>query len=92
MGEGFGDYIAAAMSSLTTGPPSSTPACSTGTRASYSTGLCARLADADLTTHNGLSRCFDDPQSVGLVWSSRLGLRACSAPISPVSRSSTASR
>ena len=72
MGEGFGDYIAAVMSSRTTGPSKFDACMFEWDATSYTTGLCARRADADLTKQKGLRRCFDDPHCVGLGWSGAL--------------------
>ena len=73
MGEGFGDYLAAAMSALVTGGnPASTPASSTGTPVSYSPTGCGRRADRALTLKRAQRRCLLEIHCVGEAWSGLL--------------------
>ena len=75
MGEGFGDYLAAVMSIAhrPAATPTSTPACSSGTRRPTRTTRCGRRTDTALDAAAGRQqRCFDDPHCVGRVWSGAL--------------------
>ncbi len=69
MGEGFGDYLAAVMSSRYTGGSGFDPCMFEWDATSYTAGLCARRADKTIGKARALARCGDDPHCVGLAWS-----------------------
>lgn len=73
IGEGFGDYLAAAMSALETGGTSSFDACMFEWDAtSYTRRGCARRADRSISKQRALKRCFGDPHCIGEAWSGAL--------------------
>ena len=73
MGEGFGDYLAAVMSTFITGGNATFDPCVFEWDAtSYTNNACGRRTDTALTLPRGLKRCFDDPHCVGRVWSGAL--------------------
>ena len=72
IGEGFGDYMAAAMSSLTTGPSRFDACIFDWDGISYSLGRCGRSADRSLDLKQAQRRCRFEIHCVGEVWSSTL--------------------
>jgi hypothetical protein len=73
MGEGFGDYLAAAMSSLATGGnPQFDPCMFEWDAVSYTSNECARRTDRSWTKQSAERRCFKDPHCLGEAWSSAL--------------------
>lgn len=73
MGEGFGDYIAAAMSNLTTGPSVFDTCIFDWDGISYSPdGTCGRSADVGLDVKKAERKCGKEIHCVGQVWSSIL--------------------
>jgi hypothetical protein len=72
MGEGFGDYLAAVMSSQVSGDPRFDPCMFEWDAISYTNAPCARRTDTALTVQSAQARCFDDPHCVGRAWSSTL--------------------
>ena len=73
IGEGFGDYLAAAISSLTTGGQERFDACMFEWDAiSYTDRRCARRADKDITLRRASRRCGREPHCVGEAWSGAL--------------------
>lgn len=72
IGEGFGDYMAAAMSAQTTGGSSFDACIFDWDSVSYSTSGCGRRADRSYTLHKAEARCFDEIHCLGEVWSSTL--------------------
>ena len=73
MGEGFGDYIAAVMSAVSTGGSDRFDACMFEWDAtSYTRNRCLRRADTDMTKKQAKRRCFGDPHCVGEAWSGAL--------------------
>lgn len=76
IGEGFGDYVAAAMSALTTGPSPFTACIFDWDGISYSPTGCGRVADRSFDVDKAERRCQFEVHCVGEVWSSMLlGLR-----------------
>jgi Fungalysin metallopeptidase (M36) len=82
MGEGFGDYLAAVMSSLTTGGSEKFDPCMFEWDAtSYTRNRCLRRADTELTKKGAKRQCFGDEHCVGEAWSGALwDLRAVLGP------------
>ena len=73
MGEGFGDYMAAAMSNLTTGPSEFDTCIFDWDGISYSPdGTCGRHADLTVTVTKAEKQCQKQIHCVGQVWSSTL--------------------
>jgi hypothetical protein len=73
MGEGFGDYMAAAMSNLTTGPSEFDTCIFDWDGISYSPdGTCGRLANVTTTVTKAEQKCQKQIHCVGQVWSSTL--------------------
>jgi hypothetical protein len=73
MGEGFGDYVAAAMSALTTGGSPFDTCIFDWDGISYAPdGMCGRHADIDLTVTKAERRCQKQIHCVGQIWSSAL--------------------
>jgi hypothetical protein len=73
MGEGFGDYIAAVMSTDSTGGSEKFDPCMFEWDAtSYTRNRCLRRADTDLTKQQSRRRCFRDEHCVGQAWSGAL--------------------
>jgi hypothetical protein len=73
MGEGFGDYMAAVMSNLTTGGSAFDTCIFDWDGISYSPdGTCGRLADVSLTVTKAEKRCQKQIHCVGQIWSSTL--------------------
>lgn len=73
IGEGFGDYVAAMMSSLRTGGNSEFDACIFDWDGiSYSDTGCGRRADRSLNLERAERRCFEEIHCLGEVWSSAL--------------------
>ncbi len=73
MGEGFGDYLAAVMSSFVTGGSATYDPCVFEWDAtSYTKNACGRRTDTALTYERALARCFDDPHCIGRAWSGAL--------------------
>ena len=77
MGEGFGDYVAAMMSNLTTGGSEFDTCIFDWDGISYSpTGTCGRLANRTYDVDKAERKCRKEIHCVGEVWSSTLfGLR-----------------
>ncbi len=77
MGEGFGDYVAAMMSALTTGGSPFDTCIFDWDGIAYSpTGTCGRLANRTYNVEKAERRCQKEIHCVGEVWSSTLfGLR-----------------
>lgn len=76
IGEGFGDYLAAAMSALTTGPSPWTTCIFDWDGISYSPTGCGRLANRAFDVKKAERRCQFEIHCVGEAWSSMLvGLR-----------------
>jgi hypothetical protein len=73
MGEGFGDYIAAVMSSQSTGGSEKFDPCIFEWDAtSYTRNRCLRRTDTELTKRQAKRRCFRDEHCVGQAWSGAL--------------------
>ena len=73
IGEGFGDYLAAAISSLSTGGQERFDACMFEWDAiSYTRRRCARRTDQDITLNAANRRCGRQPHCVGEAWSGAL--------------------
>jgi hypothetical protein len=73
MGEGFGDYLAAVMSSVTTGgDPDFDPCMFEWDATSYTRNRCARRTDSAITKKRAVRRCFGDPHCIGEAWSGAL--------------------
>ncbi len=73
MGEGFGDYLAAAMSALTTGgDPRFDPCIFDWDGVSYSQDGCGRRADRAFDLRQAKRRCSRMVHCLGEVWSSAL--------------------
>jgi hypothetical protein len=73
MGEGFGDYLAAAMSALTTGgDPVFDPCIFDWDGVSYAPSGCGRRADRSLNLGQAKRRCSREIHCLGEVWSSAL--------------------
>ncbi|MGH2952590.1 MAG: M36 family metallopeptidase [Solirubrobacterales bacterium] len=73
MGEGFGDYLAAVLSSQMTGGDAEFDPCMFEWDAvSYAPGPCARRTDLPLTVPRVRRRCPGDPHCQGQAWSSTL--------------------
>ena len=73
MGEGFGDYLAAAMSALQTGGSPFDTCIFDWDGISYSpSGTCGRFADISLTVNKAEQRCQKEIHCVGQVWASAL--------------------
>ncbi|HEX2467276.1 MAG TPA: M36 family metallopeptidase [Solirubrobacterales bacterium] len=73
MGEGFGDYIAAVMSGVSTGGSERFDPCMFEWDAtSYTRNRCLRRTDTDITKTQAKRRCFGDPHCVGEAWSGAL--------------------
>ena len=73
MGEGFGDYLAAAMSALTTGgDPRFDPCIFDWDGVSYSPNGCGRRADKPLNLGQAKRRCSGEIHCLGELWSSAL--------------------
>ncbi len=73
IGEGFGDYLAAAMSALTTGGDAEADACIFDWDGiSYTKSGCGRRADRTLTLKQAHRKCRRDIHCTGEVWSSAL--------------------
>ncbi len=76
MGEGFGDYLAAAMSAERTGGSEFDPCIFDWDGISYSPTGCGRRADKPLTLSKAQDRCRREVHCLGQAWSSVLyGLR-----------------
>jgi hypothetical protein len=73
MGEGFGDYLAAAMSALTTGGSPFDTCIFDWDGISYSPdGTCGRYADIPATVTKAERKCAKQIHCVGQIWSSTL--------------------
>jgi hypothetical protein len=73
MGEGFGDYLAAAMSALATGGSARFDPCMFEWDAtSYTTNRCLRRTDKPITKARAKARCAGGPHCVGEAWSGAL--------------------
>ena len=73
MGEGFGDYLAAAMSALTTGGSEFDTCIFDWDGISYSPdGTCGRFADVSLTVTKAENKCAKEIHCVGQIWASTL--------------------
>jgi hypothetical protein len=72
IGEGFGDYMAAAMSSLTTGPSPWDACIFDWDGISYSPTGCGRVANRTFDLKKAERRCDKEIHCVGEVWSSML--------------------
>jgi hypothetical protein len=73
MGEGFADYLAAAMSSQVTGGNTTFDVCMFDWDAtSYTKNGCARRTDKPMTLPQADKRCFGDPHCTGEAWSGAL--------------------
>jgi hypothetical protein len=73
MGEGFGDYMAAAMSNLTTGPSPFDTCIFDWDGIPYSPdGTCGRVANVSVTVTKAEKKCDKEIHCVGQVWSSAL--------------------
>jgi hypothetical protein len=73
IGEGFGDYLAAAMSALRTGgDPRFDPCIFDWDGVSYSRTGCGRRADRSIDLRRAKRRCVSEIHCVGEVWSSAL--------------------
>ena len=73
MGEGFGDYLAAAMSALTTGGSPFDTCIFDWDGISYSpSGTCGREADLGLDVKKAEKKCGKEIHCVGQIWSSTL--------------------
>lgn len=72
IGEGFGDYLAAAMSALTTGGSEFDACIFDWDGVSYSNTGCGRTADRSFTLKKAESACFQEVHCLGEVWSSTL--------------------
>ncbi len=73
MGEGFGDYLAAAMSALTTGGEAAFDSCIFDwDSVSYSRSGCGRRTDKPLDLERARRRCSDEIHCLGETWSGAL--------------------
>ncbi len=72
IGEGFGDYLAAAMSALTTGGSEFDACIFDWDGVSYSSTGCGRRADRSFTLKKAEAACFEEIHCLGEVWSSTL--------------------
>jgi hypothetical protein len=73
MGEGFGDYMAAAMSDLTTGPSPFDTCIFDWDGIPYSPdGTCGRIANVSLDVKKAEKKCDKEIHCVGQIWSSAL--------------------
>ena len=73
IGEGFGDYLAAVISSLSTGGEERFDICMFEWDAiSYTRRRCARRTDKEITLRRANRRCGREPHCVGEAWSSAL--------------------
>lgn len=72
MGEGFGDYLAAAMSAERTGGSLFDVCIFDWDAVSYSTSGCGRRADRKLNIKRAKRRCFGEIHCTGEVWASAL--------------------
>jgi hypothetical protein len=73
IGEGFGDYLAAAMSAQVTGGDARFDPCMFEWDAvSYTSNRCARRTDRGLTKPQANRRCHREPHCVGEAWASAL--------------------
>ncbi len=73
LGEGFGDYLAAAMSALTTGGDERFDPCIFDwDGVSYTADGCGRRADKDLNREQAERRCLGAVHCLGELWSSSL--------------------
>jgi Fungalysin metallopeptidase (M36) len=73
MGEGWGDYLAATMSSLATGGNSTYDPCMFEWDAtSYTNNACARRTDKSITLKAAQRKCGGDPHCIGEAWSGAL--------------------
>jgi hypothetical protein len=73
IGEGFGDYLAAVMSALTTrGNASFDPCMFEWDATSYTNNRCARRTDRGLTKRQVKRRCGGSPHCMGEAWSGAL--------------------
>lgn len=73
MGEGFGDYLAAVMSALTTGGnPTFDPCMFEWDATSYTNNRCARRTNRPLSKQKVKRRCYGSPHCMGEAWSSTL--------------------
>ncbi len=72
IGEGFGDYLAAAMSAETTGGSEFDVCIFDWDGISYSSTGCGRRADRSFTLKKAEANCFDEVHCLGEVWSSTL--------------------
>ena len=72
IGEGFGDYMAGAMSSLTTGPSPWDACIFDWDGISYSPSGCGRVANRTFDLKKAERRCGKEIHCVGEVWSSTL--------------------
>ena len=72
IGEGFGDYLAAAMSAETTGGSPFDACIFDWDGISYSSTGCGRRADRSFTLKKAEANCFDEVHCLGEVWSSTL--------------------
>ena len=72
IGEGFGDYLAAAMSALRTGGSPFDACIFDWDGVSYSKTGCGRRADKSISIDRAERRCFDEIHCLGEIWSSAL--------------------
>jgi hypothetical protein len=72
IGEGFGDYLAAAMSARVTGGSEFDACIFDWDGVSYSDSGCGRRADKPVHLEKAERRCFDEIHCLGEVWSSAL--------------------
>jgi hypothetical protein len=73
MGEGFGDYLAAVMSSQATGGnPTFDPCMFEWDATSYTNDTCARRTDKAINLRTAKRKCGGDPHCIGEVWSGML--------------------
>ncbi len=72
IGEGFGDYLAAAMSAQTTGGNEFDACIFDWDGISYSATGCGRRSDRAITLKKAEARCFEEVHCLGEVWSSAL--------------------
>ena len=73
MGEGWGDYLAAVMSSLSTGGSATFDPCMFEWDAtSYTHNTCARRTDKSIDLNAAERKCQGDPHCIGEAWSGAL--------------------
>jgi hypothetical protein len=88
MGEGWGDYLAAVMSALSTGGSSTFDPCMFEWDAtSYTHRTCARRTDKAIDLRAAERRCQGDPHCIGEAWSGALWKLRASLGLDLVGRS-----